>query len=234
MIKKIIFSSLPLALCLIIACKNEPKSNANTETTTQATTLATTSVDSTAIIAQTQTTADSMAAAKAKMSANAKNNTTDDKKGTTAAESATKAKPKMTTVTPVKSTKMTTVIKPEPKFDDNKVIKRVGKDDVFIISEIAPAYIGGEKAMMKYLQKNIKYPTEAKEKGIKGTVFVEFVVEKNGIVDDVLVKKGVDPLLDKEAVRVVTSMPKWMPGKQNGNLVAVRYNIPVKFEIITN
>ncbi len=115
---------------------------------------------------------------------------------------------------------------------DNNVKKRTGKDDVFVRSEVAPLYPGGEGAMMKYLQKNIKYPTIAKENGVKGTVFVQFVVEKDGKVADVVVAKGVDKSLDAEAKRVVSSMPKWAAGQQGGIPVAVQYVLPVKFELV--
>jgi periplasmic protein TonB len=114
----------------------------------------------------------------------------------------------------------------------DKVKKRNGKDDVFVRSEVAPAYAGGEGAMIKYLQKNLRYPVIAKENGTKGTVFVQFVVEKDGKVDDVTVAKGVDKLLDAEAKRVVAAMPKWSAGQQNGQAVAVQYVLPVKFDLV--
>jgi TonB family protein len=115
---------------------------------------------------------------------------------------------------------------------DNNVKKRSGKDDVFVRADVAPLYPGGEAAMMKYLQKNIKYPAIAKENGVKGTVFVQFVVEKDGTVDDVVIVKGVDKSLNAEAKRVVSSMPKWAAGSQGGIPVAVQYVLPVKFELI--
>jgi periplasmic protein TonB len=119
------------------------------------------------------------------------------------------------------------------QFDNSSnVIHRNGKDDVLTISDIKPSYIGGDAAMMKYLSKNIKYPAIARENGIKGTVFVKFVVEKNGTVSEVSVAKGVDPSLDAEAKRVVSSMPKWTPGKQAGQAVAVQYTLPVKFQLV--
>jgi periplasmic protein TonB len=118
-----------------------------------------------------------------------------------------------------------------PKTTEN-VKKRDGRDDVFVRSEVAPLYLGGEAAMMKYLQKNLKYPTISKENGVKGTVFVQFVVEKDGKVDDVTVLKGVDNLLNAEAKRVVAAMPKWAAGQQNGRAVAVQYVLPVKFDLI--
>jgi periplasmic protein TonB len=119
------------------------------------------------------------------------------------------------------------------KFDNSSnVIKRNGKDDVLTISDIKPSYIGGDAAMMTYLSKNIKYPQIARENGIKGTVFVKFVVEKNGAVSEVAIAKGVDASLDAEAKRVVSSMPKWTPGKQAGQPVAVQYTLPVKFQLV--
>jgi periplasmic protein TonB len=118
-----------------------------------------------------------------------------------------------------------------PKTTEN-VKKRTGKDDVFVRSEVAPLYLGGEGAMIKYLQKNLKYPTISKENGVKGTVYVQFVVEKDGKVDDVTVLKGVDNLLNTEAKRVVAAMPKWAPGQQNGKSVAVQYVLPIKFDLI--
>ncbi len=119
------------------------------------------------------------------------------------------------------------------QFDNSSnVIHRNGKDDVLTISDIKPSYIGGDAAMMTYLSKNIKYPQMARENGIKGTVFVKFVVEKNGVVSEVSVAKGVDPSLDAEAKRVVSSMPKWTPGKQAGQPVAVQYTLPVKFQLV--
>ena len=118
-----------------------------------------------------------------------------------------------------------------PTVPDN-VKKRDGRDDVFVRSEVTPLYPGGEAAMMKYLQKNLKYPAIAKENGVKGTVYVQFVVEKDGKVDDVIVAKGVDKSLDAEAKRVVLAMPKWAAGKQAGQAVAVQYVLPVKFDLI--
>ena len=236
MFKKIIFSFTLLALCLVFACKNEPKATTTAESASPTAVLATPSVDSAAL----QVTADSLAviekaaadAASAKVAADAQTKSNKGTKTVVVPPAKGNTKTPVKPVTPAKTSKTTIEIKPEPKFDDKNVVKRPGRDDVLTISEIAPAYPGGVKEMMKFLQKNIKYPVEAKEKGIKGTVYVKFVVEKDGKVDDVLVKKGVNALLDKEAVRVVTSMPKWTPGKQNGTLVAVRYTLPVKFDLV--
>ena len=84
---------------------------------------------------------------------------------------------------------------------------------------------------MSYLGKNIKYPTIAQENGTQGRVIIQFVVERDGSITDVRVARGVDPYLDKEAVRVVKSMPKGIPGKQNGKAVRVKFTVPVMFRL---
>ena len=85
--------------------------------------------------------------------------------------------------------------------------------------------------MMKFLFDNIKYPTIAQEKGVQGRVICNFVVEKDGSISDIQVVRGVDPSLDKEAVRVIEAMPKWTSGKQNGEVVRVRFTLPVIFRL---
>lgn len=110
----------------------------------------------------------------------------------------------------------------KPKEEENKV---------FDVVEQMPSYPGGNGALMQYLSKNIKYPVVAEENGIQGRVICTFVVERDGSVTDVRVAKSVDPSLDKEAVRVVSSMPKWIPGKQNGSAVRVKYTLPVTFRL---
>lgn len=85
--------------------------------------------------------------------------------------------------------------------------------------------------MMSYLAENVKYPLVAAENGVQGRVVVEFIVEKDGSLSDVKVKRGVDPSLDREAVRVVKSMPRWNPGKKDGQPVRVRFSVPVTFRL---
>ncbi|WP_315346488.1 energy transducer TonB [Segatella salivae] len=102
---------------------------------------------------------------------------------------------------------------------------------VFDIVEVMPQYPGGQIAMLKYFMENIKYPEQAMKKGIQGRVAVSFIVEKDGSISNVKPVLSVHPLLDKEAVRVVKSMPKWSPGKQNGKPVRVRFNVPVMFKL---
>lgn len=90
---------------------------------------------------------------------------------------------------------------------------------------------GGQAGMMRYINMHLKYPTAAQEKGIQGRVTLTFVVEKDGSIKDVRVVKGVDPLLDKEAIRVMYSMPKWKPGKKDGVAVRVKYTVPITFRL---
>ena len=115
-----------------------------------------------------------------------------------------------------------TVAQPEPKPEPEKV---------FEVVEQMPSFPGGDKALLEYLSNNIKYPVVAQENGVQGRVVVSFVVEKDGSITDVKVVRSVDPSLDKEAQRVVKSMPKWIPGKQNGSAVRVKYNVPVSFKL---
>lgn len=104
-------------------------------------------------------------------------------------------------------------------------------DMVFDVVEVMPQFPGGQIAMLQYLMKNIKYPEQAMKEGIQGRVAVRFIVEKDGSISDVKPVLSVHPLLNKEAVRVVKSMPKWTPGKQNGKPVRVRFNLPVMFKL---
>ena len=105
------------------------------------------------------------------------------------------------------------------------------EDSVFNIVEKMPEFPGGTEAMMKFVAQNVKYPEEAKEKGISGRVFVSFVVEKDGSVSNVEVLRSIGGGCDEEAVRVVKSMPKWTPGMQKGKPVRVNYNMPFFFKL---
>ena len=102
---------------------------------------------------------------------------------------------------------------------------------IFTVVEEMPEFPGGQGALLQYLSKSIKYPVIAHENGIHGRVSCSFVVEKDGSVTDVQVLRGVDPSLDKEAIRVITAMPKWKPGKQRGKPVRVKYTVPVTFRL---
>lgn len=115
------------------------------------------------------------------------------------------------------------IAEPEPvKEEETKV---------FDVVEQMPSFPGGPSALMQYLNSNIKYPVVAEENGVQGRVVCTFVVEKDGSITDVRVVKSVDPSLDKEAARVVKGMPKWIPGKQNGSAVRVKYTVPVTFRL---
>jgi len=105
------------------------------------------------------------------------------------------------------------------------------EDEIFTIVEEQPFFPGGEKAMREFISKTIKYPTIAQENGIQGTVYVSFVVNKDGKIVDVQVVRGADPNLDKEAVRVVSAMPPWNPAKQRGKAVRARFTLPVRFQL---
>ena len=105
------------------------------------------------------------------------------------------------------------------------------QNKVFDVVEQQPQFPGGMGALNQWLGSNIKYPAMAAENGIEGRVIVQFVVERDGSVSGVHVVRGVDSSLDKEATRVVAQMPKWIPGKQNGSAVRVKYTVPVTFRL---
>ena len=108
---------------------------------------------------------------------------------------------------------------------------KVEEEKVFDVVEQMPSFPGGTTALMKFLNENIHYPVVAQENGVQGRVVVSFVVERDGHITDVQIARSVDPSLDKEAQRVVKSMPKWIPGKQNGSAVRVKFNVPVSFRL---
>ena len=115
------------------------------------------------------------------------------------------------------------IAQPEPPKEE--------ETKVFDVVEVMPTFPGGQAALFEWLSKNIKYPVVAEENGVQGRVIVTFVVERNGSITDVQVAKSVDPSLDKEAVRVVKAMPHWIPGKQNGSAVRVKFTVPVTFRL---
>ena len=110
------------------------------------------------------------------------------------------------------------------------------ENETFISVEEMPEFPGGEDALMQFIAKETKYPRKAKRKNITGTVFVGFVVDQNGNVTNVEVKRGVKGkkagLLHNEAIRVVRSLPKWKPGKQGGKNVSVGFIVPIKFSLL--
>ena len=105
------------------------------------------------------------------------------------------------------------------------------EETIFQVVEVMPEFPGGMAACLKYLSQNIKYPVMAQENGIQGRVIVQFVVNSDGSIVDPVVVRSVDPSLDREALRVIQSMPKWKPGQQRGKAVRVRYTVPVTFKL---
>jgi protein TonB len=105
------------------------------------------------------------------------------------------------------------------------------QSDVFTIVEEMPEFIGGETAMNDFMHKNLKYPEEAKNKNIQGKVWIGFIVDKEGNIYNVEVLRGIGGGCDEEAVRVISKMPKWKPGKQSGKPVAVKFRFPINFTL---
>ena len=116
------------------------------------------------------------------------------------------------------------IAQPEPP-------KHEEESKVFDVVEQMPSFPGGNGALLEYLATHVKYPVVAQKNGVQGRVIVSFVVERDGSITDVRVVRSVDPSLDREAARVVSSMPRWTPGKQNGSAVRVKYNVPVMFKL---
>ncbi len=121
-------------------------------------------------------------------------------------------------------------------FSKDTIIPEEKSEDVynFYILEEKPQYPGGISEMQKFILKNIKYPNKAKEQAIQGKVFVNFVINKKGKVEDVKVLRSVHPLLDAEAIRVVKMFPRWTPGKQRGEKVKVSYTVPINFRLLSD
>ena len=127
------------------------------------------------------------------------------------------------------------------EVDQNEVIEEyvapeveeeeIEEAEIFTVVEEMPEFPGGMAKLAEYLAKNIKYPQLARESGIQGRVFINFVVENDGSVTNVKVMRSLGGGCDEEAVRVVKSMPKWKPGKQRGKPVRVSYNLPVNFKL---
>ncbi len=107
--------------------------------------------------------------------------------------------------------------------------EEVAEPEIFTIVEDMPSFPGGEEKLFEYLGKNTKYPTMAKDAGVQGVVYIGFIVMEDGSIENVRVLRETHPALDKEAVRVVKSMPKWKAGKQRGKPVRVQYSLPIRF-----
>jgi len=118
-----------------------------------------------------------------------------------------------------------------PSLAQQKPVEKVDSDGVYLMPDQMPEFPGGMQAMMKFLTTNIKYPVEAQKKGVSGRVIVQFVIMEDGTLDQAKVVRGVDPLLDEEALRVVKLMPKWKPGMDRGEAVKVRFTAPIMFNL---
>ena len=105
------------------------------------------------------------------------------------------------------------------------------EEKVYEVVEEMPSFPGGQGAMFEFIANNIQYPIVAEENGVQGRVLVSFVIKKDGSLSNVRVVKSVDPALDKEAVRLIKSMPKWSPGKEKGQFVNVKFTVPVTFRL---
>ncbi len=123
------------------------------------------------------------------------------------------------------------VLQSNTKSNEKSEITNKSADNVFAIVEEMPSFPGGTEALNAFINANLKYPTIALENGIRGQVNVGFVVGKNGGISNVKVTRGVDPAIDKEAMRIVKAMPNWKPGKQGGENVDVTYELPINFKI---
>ena len=105
------------------------------------------------------------------------------------------------------------------------------EEKTYTMVEQMPQFPGGDRELLSFIAKNLHYPTIAQEKGIQGKVFVRFVVSATGDVKDVKVMRSLDPYCDKEAIRVIQSLPKWIPGRQRGRNVPVYYTVPITFKL---
>jgi protein TonB len=105
----------------------------------------------------------------------------------------------------------------------------IDEEVIFIVVEEQATFPGGEEARLRFLQENLRYPHMAREAGIQGTVFITFVVERNGTITDVRILRGIGGGCDEEAIRVVREMPRWNPGRQRGQPVRVQFTMPIRF-----
>ena len=116
-------------------------------------------------------------------------------------------------------------------LNSKHVINQKDKEKVYTVIEKMPQFPGGESELLKYIGNNLKYPVEAQQKGIQGKILVRFVVNKTGKVENAEVIRGLDPAIDKEGLRVINSLPIWMPGEQKGEKVSVWYTLPITFKL---
>lgn len=132
----------------------------------------------------------------------------------------------------IDSTKIAPVVQAEPDFPGvSPNAQVVPEEKVYEVTEVAPQFPDGTPALMKYLSKAIKYPTDAIENGVQGRVIVQFIVNADGTIYDPKIVKSVSESLDKEALRVIRAMPTWSPGKDKGKAVRVKFTVPVMFKL---
>jgi len=103
--------------------------------------------------------------------------------------------------------------------------------EIFVVVDNQPVFPGGEKALVEFISKNLKYPANSEKSGVQGTVFANFVIETDGSVSNIKILRGLNDECNAEVLRVISMMPKWTPGTQNGKAVRVSFNIPVKFAL---
>ena len=115
--------------------------------------------------------------------------------------------------------------------DQINEIASTNQNQPFVIVEDMPEFPGGEQAIFSYISENVVYPEQAKADTIQGTVYLKFVVDKTGKVAQTEIIRGVHPLLDQEAIKVIENMPEWIPGKQSGKPVDVSMSIPIMFQL---
>lgn len=144
------------------------------------------------------------------------------------------------TIKPQFDKEMQVKMSPVPVNDNRASVKQVsdrrpgdGKEikEIFVVVEEMPRFPGGDQALFNHVYENVKYPPEAKAQGIQGSVILRFVITAEGKVADVTIVRGVHPLLDEEAVRVMNTVPDWTPGRQGGRPVDVWYSVPINFAL---
>src|SRR3989339_210444 len=129
---------------------------------------------------------------------------------------------------PPKVSEVLNIVEDDVEIEEEEEVEEA---QVFFIVENMPEFPGGDLELRKYIAQNIQYPEIAKENGIQGRVFVQFVVNQKGEIEKVTVARGVDPSLDKEAIRVIQNLPKWKPGSQRGKPVKVSFTVPINFQL---
>jgi TonB family protein len=108
---------------------------------------------------------------------------------------------------------------------------KIENDEVYQVVEKMPEFPGGKQRLLNWMKENIQYPVEAQKEGIQGRVIITFVINKSGKAVEPLIIQSVDPLLDKEAIRLINSMPKWKPGEEKGEPVRVKFTMPINFRL---